>query len=469
MNKINGRKRQIIFVLLLAYLIGLISFYFVIRNIPKNYMRIENEHIENAQIALNDVLNAESDMIQLAAQLEVIAKEYPMELIVKKQGKTIFTTFPGIEIQTIESIINPERVIFRQQGEYESNQGTYIVMYCLYQISATDYLGQQIWMLALFIGVLFLVLSFIVIFMEQLLFTPLKVLQQAIQKMRHYEFDDFSLQSDDAIVGEFQQFSDSLQTRMSTVSEKYTELELLLLFEKERQQMLLKVFRAAIHELKTPIHRQLLENEIGLSEENQTSQSKELIEYNVEVSDQILQKINGILVLMEENSLDFDQNFQRCDIPNLLDKLENEFGYLLQNRKLSLDMIVPNELIIETNILILELILHTIIANVVTYSLENTEVEFTVDFAEMEPNNIVFVSKNETTPNNIVQLQQQQEQNVFKRLTDNDNVYSSGQGIHLARELAKMLNGTLEILLSASLNEVQIVVKIPTNKVGGKI
>jgi hypothetical protein len=287
--------------------------------------------------------------------------------------------------------------------------------------------------------------------------------------MRHYEFDDFSLQSDDAIVGEFQQFSDSLQTRMSTVSEKYTELELLLLFEKERQQMLLKVFRAAIHELKTPIHRQLLENEIGLSEENQTSQSKELIEYNVEVSDQILQKINGILVLMEENSLDFDQNFQRCDIPNLLDKLENEFGYLLQNRKLSLDMIVPNELIIETNILILELILHTIIANVVTYSLENTEVEFTVDFAEMEPNNIVFVSKNETTPNNIVQLQQQQEQNVFKRLTDNDNVYSSGQGIHLARELAKMLNGTLEILLSASLNEVQIVVKIPTNKVGGKI
>jgi hypothetical protein len=154
MNKINGRKRQIIFVLLLAYLIGLISFYFVIRNIPKNYMRIENEHIENAQIALNDVLNAESDMIQLAAQLEVIAKEYPMELIVKKQGKTIFTTFPGIEIQTIESIINPERVIFRQQGEYESNQGTYIVMYCLYQISATDYLGQQIWMLALFIGCL---------------------------------------------------------------------------------------------------------------------------------------------------------------------------------------------------------------------------------------------------------------------------------------------------------------------------
>lgn len=464
MKKIRNNlfnNRGLLSLLLLAYVVVIVFFVFALLHIPTIYEKLENERIATIQSEIARILDETDNVAEIEKQLFYVLDEHSIELVLATEDKLVYSTLPYTQEVDGADILHRDAFVLRQYGTHTSAYGDYSVFLGIYHADFSEYFDVQFMWLTIFVVIIFVIFLFIVIVMDKLLFSPLEAIRRAIRRMREYKFENIDLPKDNMILKEFEEFSVNLQERMETVSEKYTQLELLLLFEQEKLNHLLKISRATIHELKTPLHQTLIKNEL-LMEEYENNKSVEVVtKYNVQRMDTMLNRVNDVLILLKQNVYQIENQIENFDLIRLFDDLLEEFLFFFSQHNLILEVIVPEHLNVIMNKFIVELVIHNLLSNVVEHALPETEVVFEIE--EVDEKSLKISCENDITLKDMERLRAINN-NSFANLSASDYSYSSGNGIYLIKELVSFIKGTISININEQDEKVSIEIMLPVKE-----
>jgi len=158
----------------------------------------------------------------------------------------------------------------------------------------------------------------IIILIKYILVLPLTQIKANLAKIENYDFEEvLAIPVEDEINEKLHHFVSGLQNNIQNISRDFTKLEQALQVEKERLNNTITVSRAFIHDLKSPLHQTMLENELELSK-SQDERLKTTLTYNVERAETTIQTINDILKIMDENIYDLNKIIEPVDLCKLL-------------------------------------------------------------------------------------------------------------------------------------------------------
>lgn len=415
------------------------------------YQELGAEKISKTQESVSAIINERANNAQIAEKLTAVANKYEMELIIlDSENKTVFTTFPGITITNIRDIFEGDEVLYKSQGVVPTVNGDLNVMMVIYQVSAREYLNGQFVLLIVYITVLFLMLIFITNLVNRFLFKPLEDIRTAIQKMRN--FDVATLDENTAIGAEFKEFVIGIGETLENATKQYTDLELVLLFDHQRLDFLLKIAKGSLHDLKTPLYQSLLKNKNFLVEQ---ASYEDVVTYNITRNESLLTRINYLLNSITENVNSGENELEYFDVIDLFYEIEADFDVLIEQKHLTMDFSSTENTMVYQNKFALKMIMHNMLSNAVKYTIENSEVETELN---VDKKQVEIICKNIATEADFRHLQA----NKFSVAIKNEN-FSSGNGVYLIKELAKTLGG--EMILQLHDNQtVEIKVVIPQER-----
>ncbi|TLG72728.1 sensor histidine kinase [Culicoidibacter larvae] len=444
-------KKLLIFVpVFLAYAVLVVVFILMILQIGSEYQRLESGVITDVQSEVSLVLNEKSSSEVLATKLSTVVNNNSMELIVLDGEQVVFTTFPGVDITNIRDLFNGDEVLYKSQGIVNTVNGDLNVMMVIYHVSMLDYLNSMFIWLTIFVTVLFLLLIVIVTLVNRMLFKPLRNIRKAINEMK--DFDVALIEDNTAIGTEFNQFVHRLDETLQNVSKQYTDLELLLLFERQRLDFLLKIARGSLHELKTPLYQTLLQNQAMLRSGFADEELSQLaLKYNITQNDKLLKRINVLLRSIAENVNNLESGAEFFDAVDLFYEVEKDFEVLLEQRRVYLDFSSTEKTLICMNRFALQLVIHNLISNAVKYAASESDIEFAIN---VENGYVQLICINRANARDIERLRS----NRFT-IELSDETYSSGNGVYLVQELSKSLGGKAVIDIQDDV--VEVVVTIP--------
>lgn len=448
-------KRLLVFVpVFVAYALLVVAFIVMVMQIGSEYQRLESGVITDVQSEVASVLNKKNSPEELATELNVVVNNNSMELIVLDGEQTVFTTFPGVNMTNIRDLFNGEEVLYKSQGVVNTVNGDLNVMMVIYHVSMVEYLNSLFIWLTIFVTVLFLLLIVIVTLLNRMLFKPLRNIRKAINEMK--DFDIALIEDNTAIGVEFNQFVHHFDETLQNVSKQYTDLELLLLFERQRLDFLLKIARGSLHELKTPLYQTLLQNQTMLNSGFDDKELSQLaLKYNMTQNDKLLKRINVLLHSISENVNNLEQSAEFFDAVDLFYEVEKDFEVLLEQRQVYLDFSSTEKTLICMNRFALQLVIHNLISNAVKYAAADSDIEFAIN---AENNYVQLICINRANARDIERLRS----NRFT-IELSDETYSSGNGVYLVQELSKSLGG--KTVIDIQNDVVEIVVTIPEGMV----
>ena len=442
----KNKKRIVITTLLIAYALIIIVFAISIFRLSGTYVRMEKAYIEEVQLELGAVFSAAKNQDELKKELTSITEQFPMELIVYKGQQRVFETIP-LERNQVRDSINTEMTLLQTQGTFSSGGQEYQVWYNLYHLQSQDYLTDLTRMQFVLIGVSILILATLSLMMQYMLFKPLSKIKDNLDKIEKYELtsiiEDENL-NEDEINKKLRKFASHLDSNIKSISRNYTGLEQALQVERERLSNTITVAKAFIHDLKSPIHQAMLENEVVLKKlEGKSELATEILKHNIERNEDTIHTINDILVLMNENIFDLDKVKEKTDLVKLIGEAKKLFLPIIQKKNIFISVEVPDSLEIAINVPTFKLLLHNVLSNATQYAIEGSEI---IVGLEVIDNEIVLTCENESLLNNITRMKQSGK--LFNNLVDEEHQYSSGNGLFLIQELAIALEGKYEIVTS---------------------
>lgn len=456
MNK--RRSQKLVFVVLLsAYLVVAAVFVVQLFNLPSVYSRMGKAKITAVQQSLEMTLNSTMTENERAVALKEIVKKYPMELIVSNSKGIVFSTFEKIEINSIRTLFHEDAVLYKSQGQIETANGVYTVLYSVYQVTAIEYIQQQFFYLTVLVLVLILLIIVAMSAMYYILLRPLEKLKIGIANLSDYQFGEL-IEDDNVISSEFNRFTHKMNEKIQKVSRNYTELELALEFERERLLIMMTISRAFVHDLKTPVHQTLLENEFVMSQmETPSKELQVLADFNVERADKLLKEINEILVLMDTENDEIEKKIEAFDFIPIFEETWKLFRFFITNNQLSFFSDLPKNLNVQMNKVSAKIIIHNLLSNATKYAKADSEIVFEIETGSQDYFEIIC--KNETTLENIQRMRNSEQ--LFNAI-ENEGGYSSGNGLYLLRELSEFIGGSYQFSIEDE--NVVIRIRLPYNQ-----
>lgn len=447
-------SKLMITVLSLIYIVIIGLFVYTIIQIPQTYQKMDINQIESVQRSVTDILNSTNDAEKISEDLAHFVETTPMELIVKKNQKIIFTTFPELNLNDLTTIIHEDATSFRQQARLSTNYGEYDVLLVVYPVTTNAKMTQLFTMLTIYTTILFVLFFVMIILLSRMLISPLEFIRHSIKKMKQFKFDEVDRRDDTAIVREFSAFTGHIADRFSDVSQKYTQLEYLLLMEKERLKQLIYMSRAYLHELKTPLHQIMLHNEGFEETYAENAEVIEVSEYNITQIDAAMLRINEILKIMNQTAFD-EQVIKPFDFVDYYERIEEQFLYLFNVRNLLVETTLPDVDKVCLNKHVFGLILHNLLANLANHSVAGSDAFVDIEIAKDGELEMRFTNKISA----IDALNLNQFDRPISELLVDKNSYSSGNGLRLTRELIHSIDGTFQIIINHS--DLIIIVILP--------
>lgn len=99
-----------------------------------------------------------------------------------------------------------------------------------------------------------------------------------------------------------------------------------------------------------------------------------------------------------------------------------------------------SEVLINASVVTFQLLIHNLISNLLQYAITDSTVSITL---YEEDGYVTLCYRNESSPENILRMQQSEQ--IFNVIGNNDNRYSSGNGLFLIKDLTRMLDGTYSL------------------------
>lgn len=453
----RGSQKLVFVVLLSAYLVVAAAFFVQLFNLPAVYSRMRKEKITAVQHSLETTLNSKMTDNERTVALKEIVKKYPMELIVSNSKGIVFSTFEKVEINSIRTLFHEDAVLYKSQGQIETSNGVYTVLYSVYQVTAIEYIQQQFFYLTVLVFVLILLIIAAMSAMYYILLRPLEKLKIGIANLSDYQFGEL-IEDDNVISVEFNRFTQKMNEKIQKVSRNYTELELSLEFERERLLIMMTISRAFVHDLKTPVHQTLLENEFVMSQmEAPSKELQVLADFNVDRADKLLREINEILVLMDTENDEIEKKIEAIDFILIFEETWKLFRFFITNNQLSFFSDLPKSLNVQMNKVSAKIILHNLLSNATKYAKADSEIVFEIETGSQDYFEIICT--NETTLENIQRMRKSEQ--LFNAI-ENEGGYSSGNGLYLLRELSEFIGGSYQFSIEDE--NVVIRIRLPYNQ-----
>lgn len=462
--KTKAPKLSVVF-LLASYLTLIAILITTVLMLPSWFEKVELSYITEAEQNIHTII-ADKAENELMAELKTLRNEYPMEIAVYKNGKSIYNTLPGITFQDLREVLQQSAVVYEAQGTLDGVAATYDVWYSIYRPSIQIYFNNIVMLqfaVIILTSVLIVTISFI---LHRTLMKPLTQVKASLEKLEAYELEDIQTDTDDVINESLKRFAGSLHNKIRAVSRNHTELEHALQLERERLQNMITVSRGIIHDLKSPLHQTLVENDFFIRQlEDSDSKTREIAEYNMEQMADTIGQINEVLGLLDADVKEMTKVKDTFDVVKMFKEIRKGFYRFIEDKKLYLNAEMPEQLTVAINKVALRLILHNLFSNVTQYAEPNTDVDFEL-YAENGELNIHC--QNVSSEANIERIYHSEE--LFTAIPDSDAaadspyIYSTGNGLYLIKELTLLSKGTYDLRVNES--DVIINITLPLGKGG---
>lgn len=461
---INGmsKKRKpslLLYILLAAYLALVAMFITILVMFPQWVKQQELRYSSLVQDKIYTVIK-ETPKESLEKELVNIRDAYPFEISIYKKEQKIFQTLPEISFSNLRNVLQDDVIIIEQQGVIDTDAGeSYQVWYSIYRLPVQQYLDSIFMLQILLIGVSFLIVLTVSIILQKMLIKPLNQVKDSIGKLEAYDLDAIESSSD--VINEgVKRFAVGLQGKITAVSRNHTALEQALQSERERLANMMTVSRGVIHDLKSPLHQTMIENDYFLKESVDISKEARVVaEYNRERMDKIIGQVNEVLNLLDTDPKTMVEVKNEFDIIQLFKDIRKGFSVFIQNRNVSFYADMPEELLVYLNKVSIHLIIHNMLSNAVKYAKPTSEIEFEI---YVEDDVLHISCSNEASKKDIERIHDSEQ--LFTAIVDETNtegeyVYSTGNGLYLIKELASLVEGTYS--LGDEQNTIIVSVNIP--------
>lgn len=439
----------------------LIGFTFLVTLFAYNFITVSNQY-KNAEINYRRQVEngiekalAESTEEKLVADIDELVVKYPMEIIVKKEQEALYATV-ALEPQNIylESL-DPRVRAFEKQGYFLVGNDEVFVWYSVYRLSNEQYVRVFLSTQTFLVGLAFIILLIVVLLIQLLLFRPLRNLEKSIEKMDGNKFDEV-VDGKDSLNKKMRLYANNMQQLMGRLSHQNTQLEKDLQTEREHLNSTLLISRGLIHDLKTPVHQSLLENQYELSKLEGNQPLQDALQRNIVQTDSLLREVNEILIVMRNMEQIEGDELEEFNLVDVLLTTIKHLQRFLRNKSLSVDIETEERVALVANRTSIKILFHNIFANAVQYAVEKSELVVRID--EMD-NEILVVCENICSEIDIARIEQSTNLFAVLQQSNNENEYSSRNGLLLARDLTLMLGGEYELIIQG--NKVCVTVKLP--------
>lgn len=427
------RFTLIITLALFVYASLIVAIVFVVNDSKDRFQAKENEYINQAQKALNQALLSTNYQEELNAVME----QFPMELIVMYQDQVVFQTLELGKGQSLKGVLNQSVITVESQGMFDRYNEQWFVWYSLYHMPSYHFFSELLTIQNYLIISAFMIVLAIVLFLQYYLLKPLMSLKKTLKQLNQYQFDNI-VSFDDTINLELNQFAHHMNQSIQQVSLENTQLEVDLNTERNQLENVIVFSKALVHNLKTPLHQTLLENEFQLSQMEQPSKEvKALIDYNVSRTDYVLKEVNKVLAYLSGDVYSNKYDQEEVDLVKVIRECVHLLYPSIDKKEISLNIITPDQFMIRINPMVMSMLIHNLVSNMILYATINSEV--TIDLEET--NQFVTLQFiNESTKDNIQRLNASEE--ILKIITNKDNQYSTGKGLNLTKNLITLLGGS---------------------------
>ncbi len=432
MGIVGMKSRQqfliIVFSFILVYVFVIGALLGLVLNAKKTFEVHEMAYIKHAQAALASALESE----QMVENLEQVVVQYPMEIKVMDKGEVVFKTLRLDNSQVLQDVLNKRVVAYESSGIFDRNGHEILVWYSLYHLPSQDFFFQLVQTQTWIIAGAFVLMLFMLTIIQYFVLRPLLKMKKTLLYVKQNRFDSM-VEADDDLNAELTEFASTTGKAIQQVSKKNTELEVLLNQQKQKLENELLFTRVLIHELKTPVYQTLIENQYKTKHES-NQQVLSLSQYNEQRMDLILEEINQIIRLIEKNKQE-NVVSQSFDLVETTRKSIQLVSQSIKEKHLMIDFVVPEQLIVCHQEMVVSMLLHNLISNMVLYALNESTIEIDIDFEDQQ---VIMTFVNESDLHNIERLNQSKNS---IQLIDATNPYSTGQGLIFIENLVNMMHG----------------------------
>jgi Histidine kinase-, DNA gyrase B-, and HSP90-like ATPase. len=461
----KAQNDVVIYAIFAAYIALVVTFAITFFYLPKLILGAEIRHMNNIQMELKEIFE-QTPTVELAPKLEQMRNDSKLEISVYQDDKIIYQSIPEISFKSLRGLFTEEMVLNEVQGDILTPFGTYTIWYSILRPTVDFYLKEVVTIQTIFIFIAFIFLLGAIIILRQRMRKPLAAVKAAMNQLENYDFENINLTSDDAVTRSVGRFAINLQDKISVVAQNHTELEHALQLERERLSNMITVSRGIIHDLKSPVHQTLIENDFYLKENNGIStESQTIAEYNIYRMDVIMKQINEVLNLLDTNVKEMTEVAHFFDIVPMFKEIRQSFGVLLHEKKLLLETNAPNQLDAHMNKVTARLIMHNMLSNAVKYAIVDSEIFFDID---IQNGKIILICENTAESKNLNRMKNSEQlfQSIIDEEANEDDayIYSTGNGLYLIKELARLAGG--EYALEINDDTVKVYVVIPQGEGG---
>ncbi|MFV0393632.1 MAG: sensor histidine kinase [Coprobacillaceae bacterium] len=449
----NDKKfRFLSMVMALCYIVLISIFIFNLIKLPEQSKEIESEYISDAEKALKLVL--ESEIEDMPSKSISLIEEYPMELVIQDDEKNSIYKTVNFTAGSYIGTVNKDAILEEATGSFNKGQMEIKYWFSLYQMSNDQYLEGNIIKQSMLLTSAFFVVSIGFYFIWRTLLTPLKRVRESVSKLENYEFEELS-DSADNVNRELEAFAKHLQNNIHAVSRKHTELEQQLQLERERLSNTIIVSKSFVHDLKTPVHQAILENEQALHKKQ--LDAYEIAGLNIQMNEKLMKTVNEILVIMKGDFYNIQAEVSRVDFIDVVVDTIKVFSKSFDEKGFALDFISPEVVSGYYNQATVQLLVHNLLSNMVQYAKENSKLTIQLDNID---NHIQLIFENESASYNIERMKNSEQLfNAIQLEDSEEHVYSSGNGLFLIKDLAQLLGGQYELQIENE--KVTIIILLP--------
>lgn len=440
-NQINKRLLVVSIIIYLIFFCIIVQSVYVFRNF---YRHEETTYIEDIQKDIHGALKKDN----WKTELDKLVEDKAVEVILRDEaGNRLYSTINLAEDAPIKGVVNDNAKFLESFEQTKIGAQRVSLWYVIYQVPFVNVVQNFIFKFNILILAIYIALVLIIIWLQRKLLTPLYQISNSLDRAERNELDEKSFNDvKDQLNERLTNFFLKQKHTLNMVYGKNTDLEIELALEREHLENTINLSKAMVHDLKGPLHNQLLESEMKLMHAGQGERS-ELLANEVETYNQLLLEINDILHLLRENMNQFDAGVERFDLVDLVRTSQLYQMNELKHKKLSFFFDGPEQAMVYQNKVAMRLLLHNISSNMVHYAVENSELEISLDLVADQ---VHLVFKNAAKEPHLQNILESNKSPFFVPRETQDYAYSSGNGVYLIKDLAKFLHGTCEYQIEDS-------------------
>lgn len=293
----------------------IIAYYVInLSNLPAQYRLEESKAVEKIEAEVSK--SVDDYALTKENQFGTLAARYPLDLLVIENQKTIYQSSIALDDRNFFDIVSSKAVLYEAKGNLNSHEDDYQFFIRLYNFPDDIYLMPFLAKQIIILSFSFIIITLAFFFIMNSLIQPLKKAKVSLEHLQNYEFDQIKA-SDDVINQRLSNVSSQIDNAMIQASHRYTDFEKDLEISRQRLNNALVVSRSFVHDLKTPVHQQLMINELVIDNTNPSDTPSSVASMNIKHSTKLMERINEILKVLNQDNLTLEKNISNFDLITL--------------------------------------------------------------------------------------------------------------------------------------------------------